>query len=270
MKKILAVLFLFACCRPAIAQSTQSLKQNLTLLMPRTTDDDKPGTRGASVAWHPVQKKYYAAMAGNVEYPMAVYDATGKRLSNDDLNCNADVRGLWYNPKTKTIQGNAYDENGWFEVKTNAKGIPSETKTLMEGMNQPDAQSVGNYIPATNQVIFLNNGAVTFYNYADATSGNTLTIHWGLAKASKDEVIEEVTPEAYNKTVIYTGIKGAELGFLNTEKMQIELYNKTTGLMAKKLLLPEEAPVNAMFNFAYSNGLYWLFDIEQRKWFGYK
>ena len=50
--------------------------------------------------WHPQQMKYYASMAGNAGYPLAVFDNNGKRLSNDTLNCQVDTRGLRYNPAT--------------------------------------------------------------------------------------------------------------------------------------------------------------------------
>ena len=62
----------------------RTLKKVMELKMPKTADDDMPGTRGASVAWHPLKKQYYASFAGNTEYPHAVSNATGKRLSGDD------------------------------------------------------------------------------------------------------------------------------------------------------------------------------------------
>src|SRR5881394_2204758 len=77
------------------------LKEVLTLKMPLTVDDNMPGTRGSNVVWHPVQKKYYAAFAGNMGYPLAFFDAKGNRLSDDSLRCLEDTRGLWYNPDKK-------------------------------------------------------------------------------------------------------------------------------------------------------------------------
>lgn len=121
-----------------------------------------PGTRGASVAWHPGLKRYYAAMAGNVGYPLSVFDATGKRVSPDSLNCEADVRGLWYNPVAKTIQGNAYGDGGWFSYKLDAKGMVKEVESLMEEMTQPNEQSVGAYNPVAAQVLFLDGSKVFF------------------------------------------------------------------------------------------------------------
>lgn len=255
MKKLFFALLLFPVLSSLNAQNSQPrlLKKVITLLMPRTLDDDMPGTRGASVVWHPLQKKYYAAMAGNVAYPLGVYDIKGKRLSDDSLNCDADVRGLWYNPVKKQIQGNSYSDYGWFGIKLNAKGIPISANIFKEGMNQPDAQSVGAFQIIGQQVLFLFEGAITFYTINGTETENTLKINWGRTKEdgiSEDEEEESGTPEDYNySTVVYTGIKGAELGFLNTTEMQIELYNIADGFLTKKLKLPDDAPMNQSFNF---------------------
>jgi hypothetical protein len=277
MRKLLFFLTIIASVFTANAQSgtAKPLKKVMTLKMPRTVDDDMPGTRGASVAWHPLQKKYYAAMAGNMGYPLGVYDAGGKKLSNDDLNCEVDTRGLWYNPQAKKIQGNGYDENGWFSYALNTKGIPESTDVFMEGMNQPNSQSVGAYFPAKQEILFLNNGYVSFYTMEDGLSNNSVQIQWGRTKADGKAEVEEgdeaETPEDYNyTTVVFTGIKGSELGFLNITEKQVELYNIADGFMTKKLKLPEEAPMNSSFNFSYTNGMFWLFDMETRIWTAYK
>ena len=52
---------------------TRQLKQILKLEIPM-----EGGANGASVTWHPVLKRYYAAMAGNKIYSLGVYDPTGK------------------------------------------------------------------------------------------------------------------------------------------------------------------------------------------------
>jgi hypothetical protein len=275
MKKYI---FLLAVLAATVSASTQTitpklLKKSMTLLMPRTTDDEMPGTRGGSVAWHPLQKKYYAAMAGNVGYPLGVYDITGKLLSPESLNTDADVRGLWYNPVKKQVQGNAYGDFGWFALLLDTKGIPESVDFFMEGSNQPNEQSVGAYNTATKEVLFLNDGYVSFYSFEDGMSNNSVQIQWGRTKndAAISEGEEGATPENYNNsTVIYTGLKGAELGFLNTEDKQIELYSIENGTMSRILKLPEDAPMNSSFNFAYTNGMYWLYNIESRTWTAYK
>jgi hypothetical protein len=275
MKKLLLLITIIATISSANAQPVieKLLKKGLTLTMPRTADGNMPGTRGACVAWHPVQKKYYAAMAGNIGYPLGVFDATGKRLSADTLNCNADVRGLWYNIQKKEMQGNSYNDYGWFRYVVNVKGIPVKTTIFLEGKNQPDNNSVGAFIPTKQQVLFLFGNEVFFYSIKGAESDDSLTINWGRTKTDgvSEEGEEIWTSEDYNSTtVVYTGIKGAELGFINTTESQIELYNIADGFLMRKLKLPDDAAINSTFNFAYANGMFWLFNMEKRTWTGYK
>ena len=272
MKKLLSLSLVLLAVLPLNAQVvTKTLKKSLSFLMPRTADDDMPGTRGASVVWHPLQKKYYAAMAGNIGYPMGVYDVTGRRLSPDSLNTEQDIRGMWYNPVSKRIQGNSYNDYGWFQYTLNAKGIPISSAIFIEGMNQPGDQSVGAYSIAKQQIMFLKDGEIWFYNMKGEELEGKLILQWGREKADGESGNEPSTPEAYNyTTVVYTGIKGAELGVLNVLDLQIELYDISSGFMTQKLKLPEDAATNASFNFAYTNGMYWLFSIEERTWTGYK
>jgi hypothetical protein len=254
------------------AQTTQVLKKVLELKMPKTVDDDMCGTRGASVVWHPIQKKFYASFAGNIGYPMSVFDVKGKRLSDDELTTQADTRGLWYNPTSKLLCGNGYSESGWFTYKLEKDGTPSDVEIVNEGMNQPGAHSVGVYNPISKQVLFLNLSQVYKYT-GDAEVVDSMAIHWGRKKADGVDEDEDLTlqNEDYNSSsVVYTGIKGQELGFLNITNKEIELYDIKTGFLTKRLSLPETAVPESIFNFAYANGIYWLFNIELRKWVGYK
>ena len=277
MKRVIlfAIIFL-AAANTLQAQLKQTLKKVTELKMPKTVDDDMPGTRGASVAWHPEQKKYYAVMAGNTGYPLAVFDATGKRVSDDELTAMNDTRGLWYNPATKEINGNGYGETGWFRYELDKKGIPTSSQAIFEGSYQPDGQCVGTFHPVRKEVMFLYNGKVSLYSLADGSTSGSVEINWGRKKASGNadagsETETGETPSAYNgTTVIYTGIKNAELGFLNTEKKTIELYDFVSGFLTKELPLPNSAITESSFNFAYSNGIYWLFNMETRVWTGYK
>ncbi len=257
------------------AQTTRPLKKIIELKMPKTIDDNMPGTRGASMAWHPIQKKYYAVMAGNMAYPLAVFDSKGKRLSQDTLTAMADSRGLWYNPVKKQICGNAYSSYGWFSYSLDKTGIPVSINTDFEGMNQPDDQSVGAYHVAKKAVLFIFGSQVSWYDGADASvnSDEKLIIHWGnTAKQGINEDEDETAePEGYNlTTLIYTGKPGAEIGFLNIVKKQVELYNFKTGFLSQVLKLPADIPAEATFNFAFTNDTYWFFNMEKRVWIGCK
>lgn len=272
MKKVLFLVSILVATFVLNAQTPQSLKKVMELQMPKTADDDMPGTRGAGVVWHPIQKKYYASFAGNMGFPMAVFDIKGKRLSSEELTTMMDTRGIWYNPVTKLISGNGYAEAGWFTYKMDKDGIPLETENIFEGKFQPGDQSVGAYNTLAKQVLFLNLSQVYMYD-KDAELKDSVAIHWGRKKSDGPADNEDIyySNEDYNSSsVVYTGIKGQELGFLNITNEQIELYDIKTGYLTKILSLPDTSVVESIFNFAYANGTYWLFNIEMRKWVGYK
>ncbi|HRG82123.1 MAG TPA: hypothetical protein PLO99_06365 [Chitinophagaceae bacterium] len=272
MKYILVGMTLFIAVAVQAQVKTRTLEKVMELQVPGEAISGKPGTRGASVAWHPVQKKYYAAMAGNIDYPMTIFDATGKRVSSIYSSCKADTRGLWYNPVTKSIQGNGYDTTGWFSYKLDGTGTTLEQVQILEtGMHQPGQQLVGAFNPAEKTVLFLSGDTVISYKAADRKpAGKNLMIRWGISSPT-DETSTEGRIENYNyTTIIYTGLPNAQLGFLNFIDFQVELYNQKTGLLTQVLKLPEGAPAETSFNFAYANGLYWFFNMTERKWIGYK
>ena len=178
---IFFTIMFFAASNTLQAQLKQTLKKVIELKMPKTAEDSMPGTRGASVVWHPVQKKYYAVMAGNAGYPLAVFDATGKRISDDDVTAMNDTRGLWYNPETKEISGNGYGETGWFKYVLDKKGIPESGPIILEGLKQPDGQCVGSFHTLRKEVIFIYNGTVSLYSLTDGTTSASVKINWGRA-----------------------------------------------------------------------------------------
>ncbi len=251
------------------AQTTRALKPILELQMPEGS-----GSNGGSVAWHVEQKKYYAAFAGNVDFPLAVFDKTGKRLSGEGLTTGFDVRGLWYDPTEKGIFGNSYGESGWFMLNLDDSGIPVASDNVIAEMVQPEDNSVGFVSISKDAICFLNGQVVKIYKNQEEVAAENLRLYPGLSKKPKvvkeDEDISTL-PDNYNLNVaVSTELPNAEFGLLNVSTMQIELYDKITGLMTQTLKLPSDAPVNNMFNFSFANGIYWLFNKENRKWVGYK
>jgi hypothetical protein len=277
MKKILLLL---ACSAALLLQTAQAqktepvnktLKKVLELAIP-----DADGSNGASVVWHPVLKRYYAAMAGNALFFIGAYDMKGKLLTPEDLEAQFDIRGMWYNPASKTIQMNGYDAYGWAEYKLDTKGVPVSVKNIIEQSIQPDAQSTGAYDPVAKQLYFFNqDGNIDKYDFKTTKFSETLELTLGYtakeAEDDADEIDNEIAIADYNTTtVIYTGIKNAEIGLLNVLNSEVELYDLKTGHITQKLSLPEDAPVEEALNFAYTNGVLWLFDKNTRSWKGYK
>ncbi|HMR90758.1 MAG TPA: hypothetical protein PKC69_00520 [Chitinophagaceae bacterium] len=257
----------------AMAQPKAGLKQVMELQMPTNTREMQ-GKNGACVAWHPEQKKYYAAFAGNSAFPLAIFDAKGARLSDDDMKCRIDVRGLWYSPVKKQIWGNGYYQNGWFSYKLTKDGLVQGITNEIEGEeSQPEDNAIGVYNTASNRVLFLSYDAKVHSYNEKGKPRETIDIHWGRTRemGTDRDSYPDILQDYYNYySLAYTGNKGQELGFLNVKEKQVELYDIKTGFLTKILTLPATAPVQEEYNFAYANGIYWLFDKENRRWLGYK
>ena len=270
MKKLLIICLSFVLVSlNVVAQiKPKPVKKVATLSMPGET-----GNNGATVVWHPVLKKYYASFAGNIEYPLAVFDVKYKLLSPEDITTLFDVRGMWYNTVTKKLEANGYDENGWISYKLNTQGIPEDIVQLQEGMVQPDAQSLGVFDIGKKRVSFLKDGSIYSYSIQGKLADDIIELKLKEKKSEEMEgELEDVTdsPEEYNSTALcYTGILNAEFAILNYSSLQIELYNRK-GVLTKALQLPDETVAYNVFNFAYANSIWWLFDKDERKWFGFK
>lgn len=230
------------------------------------------GANAASVVYLPKLKKYIASKAGNANFQMGVFDENGHILTEQSQSALIDIRGLWYNASKNSVQGNGYGATGWFEYKLGSDGIPTDVKVLKEGSHQPDDQSVGAYDAKNNVVYFMDyyNKSVARYNGKSAKKEGFVLLHLGLATLDNGSM-NETDIKNYNSTaVVYTGIEGSEIGLLNFEQHRIELYNVKNGLMTKVLELPEDAPAQDTMNFAYCNGIYWLFDTNSLVWKGYR
>ena len=229
------------------------------------------GANGAAIAFHPKEKLYYAAQAGNQDFPMVIFNEAGEIITSEQKTL-ADTRGLWYNPRSRQLEGNAYKDGGWFYYELNREGIPAVIKVTREGRNQPDDHSPGILNTADNEVLFLSGMEFICYN----TSGQPLNKKFSLKIQSKNEAdYSEITQaffeEHYNyRSFIYTGTKGAEIGLLNITRKRVELYDIKTGYMTKVVSLPLDFKPESFFNFTYANNTYFLFNKETRQWTGFR
>jgi hypothetical protein len=258
MKKYILIAALLIAGGSLTAQS-RTLKKIIELAMPGDL-----GSNGASVVYHPIQKKYYCAFAGNADYPLAVFDLKGKLIT--DTAVGFDARGMWYNSKKNTIQANGYNDFGWTNFIINKKGFPTGNEVFIAGLNQPTEQSVGIFNDKLQAVYFLKDISIVQYDLK-GTEVKTIQLY---PKIVAEENMGDGLPEDYNQTAIYTGLMKGEIGLLNNTDQTIELYNIATGKPTSKWQLPADAPNNTMFNFAYANGIVWLFDKGSRTWLGYK
>lgn len=249
---IILLLGMSACGNKLGSSAGGSLKEKIVLQMP-----DGNGSNGASVAFHPKFKYYYAAFAGNATFPLAVFDLKGKSIF-DEAETLADMRGIWYNPKTNSLECNTFSDGGIFKMVLDKKGLPTMIDELFEGVNQPDEQSVGTYDPSTNKVYFFSVDDQVVYTYDRQNF-----------EYESDKSLSGISADSeLNNTVIFTGIPQKEWGILDLNTHTILLFDKKTGKKTGSWKLPKETPLEAFFNFSYSNNIVWIFDKTYRKWIG--
>ncbi|MFN4284426.1 MAG: hypothetical protein ACK4E8_00510 [Lacibacter sp.] len=229
------------------------------------------GANGAAVVYNPREKLYYAAQAGNKEFPLVIFNEAGNVLSYDQKTL-MDIRGLWYNPNTRQIEGNGYKDFGWFAYNLDKKGFPESIRIIREGRSQPDDHSAGVYNPDANEVYFLSGTDLIVYRTNGLPLGKVIKLKVG-ARSNADNPIVSQTEfeENYNfRSIVYTGMAGAEIGLLNTSKKQVELYDLQTGYLTRTISLPLTFEPESYFNFSFSNNTFWLFDKSTRHWVGYR
>ena len=158
----------------ASAQSVRQLRKTIELKMPKG-----PGDNGGTVAQNGKNRYFYATVAGNKTYSLAYFNVVGEMMSPPDLALLADVRGLWYNPKTKQLEGNGYKDFGWFTYDLDKKGIPEKINIKKEGSNQPDANSAGVLNTDANEVLFLDGLNVVCYSTDGTDKRKSIQIHFG-------------------------------------------------------------------------------------------
>lgn len=254
------------------AQTIRKLNKVIALQMP-----GRVGDNGGTVAIHGRTRNYYATIAGNKTFSFAIFNGAGERTSPADLAVLYDVRGLWYNQSAKTFYANGYGKNGWCKYLIDDEGIPYDVAPLFEGQQQPFPQSAGAYSQKENTVYFLKGAAAVAY---DGETGKEIPEKKKLFKVgftiknpppsnyNADTI--SVLPGYNNTSLVYTGLSNNEFGILNVETREIELYSASTGLMTTRLQLPPEAIVRDKLNFAFCNGIYWLYDASSRSWIGYR
>ncbi len=267
-------LFFLALLATAMINFSNAQKTPVKVISFQMPGED--GSNAGAVVWHPVLKRYYTSMIGNAIYPMAMFDAKGK-LIGEETEAGHDLRGMWFNPATKNIEFNCYDEGGIGHLVIGKDGIVSEALIDVEGMNQPSAQSVGVYYKNGNRILYLNEmmEAVLYDSKTGEPVKTIVKIALGCktkAEAdgqTEDDILDEEEKRNVN-SVQYTGIAKQELAILNVEDHKIELYDQKTGLMTREIKLPEALTLQQNFNFCYNNGIWWFFDKEAREWQGYK
>src|SRR5688572_12884144 len=250
--KRLCLLFATAIYLSVSAQPNANPTHTLTFTI---TQGD--GKNGIAVAYHTSKQIYYCAMAGNATFPLEAFLGT-KTVFIDTLGF--DARGLWYNAKNNTLEGNAFNYDGVYAISLDDKGLPNSAAVNKYPGGQPGEHSVGAYDAAKGTVLYFDNVTkeVIRYKVASAKPGKPIPLV-GCPSSFAD----------IGNAMIYTGKKGYEIGIYDFVGANIYFFDKK-GNYADMSSLGQDAPYNEMFNFSYANGYVFLFDTDMREWWGYK
>lgn len=222
------------------------------------TIKQEDGSNGAGVAYNPKKKIYYCAMAGNASFPL---EAFSNGINIYEGITGFDARGLWYNEKDNTLEGNTYNNEGIYAINLDDKGVPTGFAEYKFPTGHSDGNAVGTYDAATGTVLYFDNATGTVTRYKRTTG-----------KLSGSPVALKKCPVAFtdlNSAMIYTGEKGYEIGVYDFVGANIYFFDKKGNYTAMSSL-GSDAPYNEMFNFSYANGYVFLFDKDMKEWWGYQ
>ena len=222
---------------------------------------EQPGGRhGASVAYNPGAQLYYAVIAGNAEFPLETFASDGRNLKQSQAY--SDMRGLWWNAKAGALEGNLFSDGGIVSIGLTSEGYAGTgNKQIFAGADyQPKEQSVGTFDPKKKEILYYLDGAVVGYARKDGSMTGTYLM-----------LSLPVGQESINlTTLIFTGVKGMELGVLDVVSKKVYLFSRKDGSLTGTVNLPAGTLTYEKFNFSYANGHVFLFDQENRKWVGYR
>lgn len=251
MKKL--TLFAFVLILPLSLTLSQKTYQAVNDISLTFTGSD--GTNASAVIWNSDRKIYYAVIAGNADYPLEAFTKKGKTLHSS--MAGIDVRGMWYNSKTKCLEGNGAGETGIFSIALDAVGKPQKPEVLFSGQLQPDFQSIGAFDDKNQLIYYFYDGIIYTYNRENGEAGEIIEL-------------EDFPGDLENinlTTVIFTDRKGEELGILDIEG-KVYLFD-LNGTHKATVQLPEDAITNDFFRFSFANERIWLYDVDSRTWKGY-
>jgi hypothetical protein len=221
---------------------------------------ERGGKNGAAVVYNPVARMYYCVMGGNAEYPLETYDENGKNIYQS--MAYSDMRGMWWNPKEKALEGNCYNDGGIVSIGLTANGHAGKgNKVIFAGSgHQPHEHAVGTMDSKGKEILYYEDGRVIGYSRKDGQPSGTYLIL--SLPVSKDDLNWT--------TMIFTGVKNMEIGLLDVNAGKVYLFSKKDGSHTGTANLPRSVTLYDGFNFSYANNYVFLFDQDARQWVGYK
>lgn len=255
MKKLIILLLVFSL---ASAQSliAQNLMQEAEAVVMLKMKGDN-GNNGTAVVYNPKKEFYYAAFAGNTNFPLEVFNKYGKHLYKTITGF--DVRGLWFNPKDDRIEGNAFDGVGLYYNTLDANGYPGDFATpILENIELPSSNSVGVGNSRKKEIYYLQNKEIKIYSAKDHAFKKQISLE--IPYSSRD---------INTSTLLFTNVKNMEFGLLDVENKLLLLFNKK-GAYKGSVSINASFSLPDRFNISFANEYLFIFNKNMREWTGYK
>ena len=223
------------------------------------TFSNSDGTNASAVTYVPGPNVFITCIAGNSDYPLEVFNREGKTIST--APAGLDLRGIWYNPATNSLEGNCAGEEGWFSTPLDAQGIPSGDWSLIRsGQCQPDFQSVLSYVTAKKKLVTI-------------TADNSFSF-WGRKNGKQKVCFQHGTPGDTDwyinpYTAGYTGNDAYPLAVLELNGEQI-LYFSLKGQYLGATKIDGGLPEMDGFRFAFANRNAFIYNEVTRTWNAYR
>lgn len=253
--KNLATALMLIATTSAFAQApSSSPTKDITYTMKQAS-----GTNATTVAWVPGKDFYVTVIAGNASFPLEGFRADGRNIFANEAGF--DYRGLWYNPKTKKMEGNGAGEAGWVTFGFDANNGTQAHSVIAAGQNQPDFQSVGVFDTGKKSIAFLSEdlSQIKFYSRKKPSKTKSVVLSWGSVNTSN------INPYSLG----YTGVSGYEFVCLDYVNRTLVFFNRS-GSQTASVKLPADAPMNSTFAFGFANKHAFCYNKDTRTWSGYK
>ena len=217
----------------------------------------KNGNNGLAVVYNKKKDIYYSVFAGNASYPVEVHKANGMSIYSNKIG--VDVRGMWYDKKCKCLTGTVYGNKKTYKLDLDKTGMPLSTTTEAKSYG---LEGQGHTVGSKKYIYSLNTLGVVLKMKKSGDVSKGIAIKRDYSDFSN-----------LNKNgIVYTGIKGFEIGFINVRTSSLELFSEKTGRLTKsiKIDLMSGKGMPSNFNVAYANKHLFIFDKQTRNWKGFK
>ena len=216
------------------------------------------GANGLTVVYNPDNNYYYCVQAGNEDFPLEVFDATGQNIYS--TTTKRDIRGFWYNPKLKCFEGTMY-MGGTFKLYLDANGYP--INPVMQGNSM-------NFLPPVDQSqVVCNVAKGEMYAY----DNHFIYIYSQKNYKLKKKLVVTNCPVSWDYlnpyAMFYTGYKNYEFGLYDIVNRKVLFFN-VKGVYTDAIQMPFDVPSIEWFRIGFTNDRLFLYDGDYRAWYGYR